>query len=250
MKKMIAVILCLCMLAGACVTGVCAAEKVYSLTMGVHKYSVNNTVSDGADIADVTYVRQKDGSTGSANRLYDIEKDEKFTVTTELKAGQEAYYSFLGWIDMDGVIISHAYTIELTMDESKAVFAVYTECADRFMVSYGCSGVGKVSASSDRVSYAGPDCISVLKGASVTFKFTPSKDYYAVYLKVDGQKVSMLGYSLRALKTAIADGNIKNVFSAIVNYVKFLLGKEASYTIEDVQKDFTFEVGFMRPFFS
>lgn len=249
MKKIIAAILCLCLLMGTCVMGVSAAEKVYSLTMGVHKYSVNNTVSDGAGIASVTYVRQKDGSTGSANRLYDIEKGEKFTVTTALKEGQEAYYAFLGWIDMDGVIISHDYTIEVTMDSSKAVFAVYTECADRYVVSYGYSGTGKVSASSDRVSFPGTDCISVLKGASVTFKFTPAKDCYAVYVKVDGQKVSMLGYSLRSLKTAVTDGKIKDVFSAIINYVKFLLGKEATYTIENVQADCTFEVGFMKPYF-
>lgn len=250
MKKILAAILCFCLLLGTCAMGVSAAEKVYSLTMGVHKYSVNSTVSDGADIATVTYTRQKDGSTGSANRLYDIENGEKFTVSTALKDGQEAFYAFLGWMDMDGAIISHETTIELTMDCSKAVFAVYTECANRYVISYSYTGTGSVSASCNKTAYAGTDCLSVMHGSSVTFKMSPSKDFYVSTIKVDGEKVSMLSYSVRTLKAAVSDGNIKGVFNAIINYVKFLMGKEATYTLENVTADHTFAVSFQRPYFS
>lgn len=250
MKKILAAMLCFCLLLGTCMLGSSAADKVYSLTMGVHKYSVNNTVSDGADIATVTYTRQKDGSTGSANRLYDIEKDEKFTVTTAIKDGQEAYYAFLGWIDMDGALISHETTIELTMDSSKAVFAVYTECANRYVITYTCTGTGSVSASCNKTAYPGVDCMSVMHGSSVTFKMSPSKDFYVSTIKVDGEKVSMLAYSVRTLKKAVSDGNVKGAFNAVLNYVKFLLGKDATYTLENITADHTFAVSFQRPYFS
>ncbi len=246
MKKVLALVMTLCLL--ACMGSVAAsgAGRVYALTMGVHKYSVNSTPADGGSIATVTYLRHKDGSTGSANRIYDIEAGETFTLTTAVKAGQEDYFTFLCWLDEKGAIIGKEPTLELTIDGSKAAFAAYAENADRHLLTYTVVGSGKVSVSSDRPLMQGDGCVSLLHGASASIRFTPALGYSTYYLKVNGEKVSFLQNAFGTLSAAVKGGKIKDVFNAALNFVRFFIGMEAVYTIPSVEKDTTFEVGFMK----
>ena len=249
MKKLLALVMTLCLL--ACIGSVAAsgADKVYALTMGVHKYSVNNTVSDGSSVASVTYVRHKDGSTGSANRIYDIEQGETFTLTTAVKAGQEDFYTFVCWIDENGSIIGDEPTLELTIERSGAAFATYAENANRHVLTYTVVGEGKISVSSDREPMQGEGCVSILHGASAEIRFTPAADYATYYVKVDGKKVSFLANAGGALADAVKAGKIKDAFNALLNIVRFFIGMEAVYTIPVVDHDVTFEVGFMKSAF-
>lgn len=250
MKKFLAAILCLCVLLGTCVMGVSAADKVYALTLGVHKYSVNNTPSDGSGVASVSYTRHKDGSTGNANHLYDVTPGEVFTVETKLKEGQEGYYTFVAWLDENGVIVGETQKMEVTMDSSKTLIAAYAEVSNRYIASYSIiDGDGKISASSNRVNFQGEDCISVLEGADVTFKFTPAKENYAVRMELNGQRVSIVAYSVRTLVDAVKGGQIKDAFNAIVNFVKYCMGKEATYTVKNVHDDVDFAVKFVKTAF-
>ena len=57
MKKVLAFVLCVIFtfgVFGVCANAETATEKVYALTMGVHKYSANNTVSDGSGVTYTT----------------------------------------------------------------------------------------------------------------------------------------------------------------------------------------------------
>lgn len=249
MKKFLALVMTLCLLACTGSVAASGAEKVYALTMGVYKYSANSTVSDGSGVATVTYLRRKDGSTGSANRIYDIESGEVFTLTTAVQEGQEAVYTFLCWLDENGAVIGKEPTLELTMDSSKAAFAAYAEIADRHVLTYTVVGDGKVSVSSDRPLMQGDGCVSVLHGARADIRFTPGKDYTAFSLKVDGRKVSFLANAFGTLSAAVKAGKIKDAFNALFNIVNFFIGNEAVYTISSVETDVAVEVSFMKSAF-
>ena len=250
MKRLIALILCACMLVCAVCFGAHAEGKTYALTMGVHKYAANHTVTDGSAIAEVTYLRHKDGSQGSANRIYDIEEGEVFTITTAVKAGQEENYAFVAWLDINSVIVSRETTIEVVMDRSQAYFATYVETIDRHVVTCRVAdGEGSIAAvSSDKELYLGDGCASVLHGASVTVRFTPAKNYSVYALTVDGMRVSMAANTLRSFGAALKKADFKGMFNALVNHVKFLIGKDATYTIPEILDDTLVEVRFIKPF--
>ncbi len=249
MKRVLALAATLCLLVCMGAVAVHGADKVYALTMGVHKYSADSTVSDGSGVASVTYKRHKDGSTGSTNRIYDVERGETFTLTTAVKEGQETFFTFIGWLDENGSVIGTETTLELTIDSSKAAFAAYVENADRHVLTYTVVGEGKVAVSSDHPVFQGDGCVSLLHGASAEIRFTPAENHSTYYLKVDGRRVSFLRNAFGALAAAVKDGQVKDAFSALVNIVRFFIGGEAVYTIPVVEADCTFEVGFMKPFF-
>ena len=136
MKRTAAFILAFCLLFSCGVTCTQAADKVYALTMGVRRQDVNQTVSDGASVAVVTYTRLKDGTSGSANKIFDVEYGEVFYLQTRLISGQEDRYVFLGWFDGDGVLLSHASDLRVEIDGSKAVFAAYGEIAAHSLFTY------------------------------------------------------------------------------------------------------------------
>lgn len=248
MKRLFAFLLVICLL--LCGTlGVCAADKVYALTMGVHKHSANNTVSDGASVATVRYTRLKTGETGSADKIFDVASGEEFDLTSTPVDGQEDYYTFIGWFDGNGVLISQEATLHVVFtDKSQAFFAGYAEAANRCVFTYLCtSGEGKLSVSSDKPLQQGDQCASVVCGANVTVSFAPAKNYITTYLRVNGRRVSMTANTARMLSLAVKSGKIKDVFNALVNYVKYWIGKEAKFTVENVTCDTTFEVGFIQP---
>lgn len=249
MKRITAFFLTACLLVCSGLVAVRAADKVYALTMGVRKYDLNNTVSDGASVATVTYKRLLDGSTGSANVLFDIAPGEEFILTSAVAQGQENHYAFLGWFDGDGVLLTREAELSVTMDRSQARFAAYVEIADRHLVTYSCVGEGKISVSSNRELQQGVGCASVLHNSSVTFTFTPAKNYSVYYIKLNDKKVTMLAYTWNALQSAVGKGDFKGVFNVLLNHIKFLLAKETKYTVESVTDDITFEVGFMKPYF-
>ncbi len=248
MKRLLALAMTLCLLVCTGSVAVEGADKVYALTMGVRRYSADNAVIDGG-VATVTYTRHKDGSTGSAGRIYDISSGETFTLTTAVREEQKNFYAFVGWLDENGALIGTQTTLEVTMDSSKAAFAVYAENADRHVLTYTVVGEGKVSVSSDHPVETGVGCASILHGASALVAFAPAKGYSAYYVKVDGQKVSFLHNACGTLSDAVKSGRIRDAFNALVNIVRFFLGGEAVYTIPVVQADMTFEVGFIKPFF-
>lgn len=246
MKRILALVMTLCLLLSAGAVAAEGADKVYALTMGVHKYAGNNTVTDASGVASVTYYRHKDGSTGSANRIYDVESGERFTLTTAVREGQEEFFSFLCWLDEYGRVIGNEPTLEVTVEQSTAAFATYVENASRHLLTYKIVGEGSVSVSSDHQVFSGDGCASLLHGASAEIHFTPAKNYSTYYLKVDGQKIPFLPNALDRLGSAVRSGKIKSVFNALLNIVKFYIGREAIYTISSVEDDCTFEVGFMK----
>ena len=249
MKKTIAILLTFCIAFSALAFGAYADDKVYALTMGVYKYAANHTVSDGGDIATVTYLRHSTGETGSANHLYDVRAGEVFTLTTAVNADQEAYYAFNCWLDMRGAIISYEPTLEITIDGSTAVFAAYTERADRHLVTCVIHGEGSVSFSSDHRIEQGIECATIMHGASVSIKLTPAKKYCVTGIKVNGEKVSFMKNAFTQVGNAVQTGKIKNVFNALLNIVKFCIGKDVVYTIPSITADTTFEVTFYKSFF-
>lgn len=249
MKKIIAMLLAVCLMFGTFVMAASAADKVYALTMGVHKYSANVKPSDAAGIATVTYLRHKDGSTGSVNRIYDIEPGEEFTLTAAVNEGKENDYQFIGWLDAAGELIGEDLSIDITMDSSKEAFATFVEIASRHILTYSMQGEGKISVSSDKVMEQGDGCVSLMHEASATIKFTPAEDYSVYYIKLDGKKVTMISNTIEVISDASSRGDIKGIFNAVVNFVKYLLKKEASFTIFSVTEDIDFEVGFWKKVF-
>lgn len=250
MKKFLAIVLCLIFTLGA--FSVCASaadEKVYALTMGVHKYSVNNTVSDGSNVATVTFTRTSTGETGSQDKIFDIAKDETFTLTTSVKEGMENFYSFIAWIDGDGVVLGKEPTLEVTVDSSKAVFAAYVENASRHTITYSHKGEGSVSVSSNLPMQQGDAAVSVMNGANAVIKFSPAENYSVYIIKLNGEKFNMFTYACDRFVRFIKDGNIKDAFNEIINFFKIWAGKEGTLVLENVDKDYTFEVGFIKPAF-
>ncbi len=246
MKRVLALVMTLCLAFTTVSFAARGADKYYALTMGVHKYAGNNTVVDASGIASVTYYRHKDGSTGSANHIYDIAEGEQFTLTTEIRQEQKEFFTFLCWLDEYGTVIGKEPTLEITVDRSRAAFATYVENASRHLLTYKIVGEGSVSVSSDHQVFSGYGCVSLLHGASAEIHFAPGKGGSAYYIKVDGEKVAFLPNALEQLGAAVKGGKIKAVFQALLNIVKFYIGKEAVYTIKRVEHDCTFEVGFMR----
>lgn len=250
MKKVLAFVLCLVFAFGTFCIGVSAAdEKVYAVTMGVHKYSVNNTVTDGSNVASVKFVRHSTGEEGSQNKIFDIQKGETFTLTTTVNDGLENFYAFVAWVDGDGVVLGTDTTLEITVDASVAVFATYTENASRHTVTYSHIGDGSVSVSSDFPMQQGDGCVSVMAGSNATVKFTPAENFSVYFVKLNGEKVNMFTYACERFVRFIKDGNIGDAFSELLNFFKILFGKEGTLVIENVDKDYTFEVGFIAPAF-
>ena len=255
MKKILAFVLCMIFAFGTLCIGASAAEestepeKVYALTMGIHKYSVNNTVTDGAGVASLTFLRHSTGEEGSQNKIFDVKKGEKFTLTTKLNDGMEKFYSFVAWVDGKGVVLGTDTSIEITVDSSVAVFATYAETATRYMVTYSHIGEGNISVSSNMPMQQGDGCVSVLEGADVTFKFTPAENFSVYTIKLDGRRVDMLTYSVERFIRFIKEGEIKTAFEAIINFFKIWLGKEGVFEVENVETNLVFEVGFMEPYF-
>ncbi len=249
MKKVLALVMTLCLL--ACMGSVAAegAVKVYSLTMGVYKHAANSTVSDGSGVASVTYVRHSNGTTGSANRIYDVAEGETFTLTTAVREGQEDFYSFLCWLDEKGSVIGSEPTLELTMDGSKTAFAAYVEIADRHIVTYTIVGEGSVTVSSDHEVFQGVGCASLLHGASAVIRFSPAADYATAYLKVNGEKVSLLSNAFSALSAAVKERSFKAFLNALLNVVKFFVSRDVVYSIPCVEQDVSLEVGFTKSAF-
>ena len=248
MKRFFAFFLSVCLLFSCGLIGVQAADKVYALTMGVRKYDANSTVSDGSSIAVVQYSRLSDGTSGSVNKIFDIAPGEEFDLSSTLAEGQSEQYAFIGWFDGNGALLSKEKILHLTIDRSKAVFAGYVEIANRHILTYSYVGEGKISVSSNRAMQPGDGCASLLDGASATITFTPAKNYSVFFIKVNGQKVTMLGQTVHMLSAAVQDKNVKGIFITLLNYVKFLLAKETKYTIENITADTTFEVGFIKPY--
>ena len=246
MKKVLALLMTLCLL--VCVGSIAAegAVKVYALTMGVRRNAANNTVMDASGIATVTYVRHLNGTTGSADRIYDVMEGETFTLTTAVKEGQEGFYSFLCWIDENGAVIGQETTLELTMDSSKAAFATYVETASRHLVTYKIVGEGSVSVSSDREVIQGVGCASLMHGASAKIRFSPARGYSTYSLKVNGENVSFLSNPIPELYAAVKAGGIKNILGALFRVVKYFLNRETVYSIPCIDQDITIEVGFMK----
>ena len=58
--------------------------------------------------------------------------------------------------------------------------------------------------------------------------------------------VRLLQNAFGTLSAAVKGGKIKDVLNAALNFVRFFIGMEAVYTIPSVEKDTTFEVGFMK----
>ena len=250
MKRVLSLLMTLCLLVSLGSVAAEGADKVYALTMGVHKYAVNNTVVDASGVASVTYVRHKDGTTGCANRLYDVGYGETFTLTTAVKEGQEDYYTFVCWLDERGVVIGRETTLDLTIDGSKTAFAAYVETADRHLATYKIVGEGSVCVSSDYEVFQGDGCASLLHGARADFRFTPAKGYAAYYVKIDGEKVSFLANAFGTFSAAVKEKRIKDAFNALLNVMRFFIGGQAVYSVPVVDRDMTFEVGFMKSVFA
>lgn len=250
MKRILSLIVTVCLLMCCSMVGAQAAGKMYALTMGVRKYDANSTASDGSSIATVRYTRLSTGASGSVNRIYDILPDEEFDLTSAVAEGQENNYAFIGWFDGDGALLSQEETLHIVMDKSRAVFAAYVEIANRHILTYSCVGEGKISVSSDHVLQQGDGCASILDGANATITFTPAKPYSVCFIKVNGQKVTVLQNTAHMLSAAVQKKDVEGAFKAILNYIKFLLAQETKYTIENITADTTFEVGFMKPFFA
>ena len=249
MKRTAAFILAFCLLFSCGMTCTQAADKVYALTMGVRRQDVNQTVSDGASVAVVTYKRMKDGTSGSANKIFDVEYGEVFYLQAQLIPGQENSYTFIGWCDGDGVLLSRELVLCIEIDSSKAVFAVYGEIAAHNLFTYTYQGKGRMSVSSDKPMQNGDGVASVPRGANVTVKFSPARKYMVAYIKLNGQKVFMTDNFMDSINAAARNGKIRDFFGAVWNYVKFLSGIDAEYLVENVTADTTFEVKFMKKAF-
>ena len=86
MKRVLALVMTLCLAFTTVSFAARGADKYYALTMGVHKYAGNNTVVDASGIASVTYYRHKDGSTGSANHIYATGRERRLRRTSRTRA--------------------------------------------------------------------------------------------------------------------------------------------------------------------
>ena len=242
--------LAVCLLACCGIIGVQAADKVYALTMGVRKYSANSTVSDGSSIATIHYTRLSDGTSGVADKIFDVQPGEAFTLTTEPAVEQIERYAFIGWFDGNGVLLSTDETIYVVVDRSTAVFAGYVEIAARRILTYTWTGEGSLSASSDRLAERGDGCIALVDGANATVTIKPANIFSVYVMKLNGKRVTMIENTARMLSVAIEKKDAKGAFKAIVNFVKFLLIRDAEYTIENITEDTTFEVEFVYPYFA
>ena len=105
MKRFISIVLTVSLLVCCGIVGV-QAGKVYALTMGVRKYSANSTVTDGSSIATVRYTRLSDGTSGVADKIFDVQPGEEFELTTMPAEEQAERYAFIGWFDGNGVLLS------------------------------------------------------------------------------------------------------------------------------------------------
>ena len=182
MKRILAFILCIIMTFGAFSVFANAATveddgKLYAVTMGIRKYSANETVESADGFASVTYTRHSTGETGSQDKIYNVKKGETFTLTTKLNEGLENFYTFVAWVDGKGIILSKETSIEVTVDASVAVFAAYAENTSRHTVVYSVIGEGEVSVSSNLPLQSADGIVSVMEGANVTFEFTPEEEY-------------------------------------------------------------------------
>ena len=247
MKRILSLMLTVCLLAYCGMAGTQAADKVYALTMGVHIFNANSTVTDGSSIATVRYMRLSDGTSGVADKVFDVQPGEEFDLATEPAEGQAERYAFIGWFDGNGVLLSEEETIHVVMDSSKAVFAGYVEITRRCILTCIWDGEGSLSASSDRLLEQGDGCITLLGGANATVTIRPANRFSGYTMKLNGKRVTMIENTVRMLSAAVEKKSIKGVFNAIVNHVRFLLAADARYTIENITEDTTFEVRFKKP---
>lgn len=201
--------------------------KLYDLQMGVRIYGVDGDNLVASNIATVKY--DVEGTSGVIDKLYDLKYGTNVTLTATLKEEYEEIYKFYCWVDGKNNVKWEDPITNVKITDDAAMFAVYREIKDRYVVTYKSNEGGKIvyNDSENLKIFEGDGQVSVLHGSSPHFTFVPDEGYEVskVIVNEDGTPKEV--------------SSIKTLFSSLFDAADFedalaIFGTFADATNKDV----------------
>lgn len=235
--------------------------KLYDLQMGVRKYGENGQNLVASNIATVTYNVLKhdpmpndpdhyiDGITGVTDKLYDLKYGTKVTLKAELKKEYEKFYDFYCWVDGSGNVKWEETTTTVTITSSAAMFAVYKEITDRFVVTYKSNEGGKIifNDSNNLKIFEGDGQVSVFEGSSPQFTFVPDEGYEVSKVIVNEDGTPKEVSSIKTLFSSLFDAADFNDALAIFGTFADATNKDVyTYTFKKIATNASIQVVFIK----
>ncbi len=227
-------------------------SSLYEFQMGVRKYGEDGANLVSAGIAKVTATYEMNGKTVTSvtDTLYDFQYGDEITITTELNPGYDKYYEFYCWVDGSGKAqLNGEKTIIVTMHNDCALFAVYKEIVDRYVVTYEASEGGKIvyADGNNLKIFEGDGQVSALEGSSPKFTFVPDEGYEVSKVIVNEDGTAKEVSSIKTLFSDLFDADTFDDALTIFGTYADATNKDVyTYTIKEIAADATIEVTFIK----
>ncbi|MCR5485709.1 MAG: hypothetical protein K6F09_08950 [Clostridiales bacterium] len=222
-----------------------SASGLYALTIGAHKLG-SDIISN--DVMKVTAYINGSSEGRTDNHIYDLKTGDTVVLKADFNSNYDAFYSFWGWLDNNGVILGEESTLSFTIGKSSvSCFAVYREMSDRHVITCDTHGKGSVTASDPKGFDVinGDNMISVLNGTSPVLKFKPkSKSFVVKKITVDGKNITSLSGTLSAVGSFLSKKDYSSAAKAFKNYKNATNKFIGTYQLENVTSDVTVDVVF------
>lgn len=223
--------------------------KLYDLQIGVRKYGENGNNLVASNIATVTATVNSTGSTTVQDKIYDLEYGDVVSLKADIKSEYEDYYQFFGWVDGSGNVKAYIPEIDVTIKESAAIFAVYRDKADRYVVTYSSNEGGKIifNDNDNLKIFEGDGQVSVFEGSSPIFTFVPDEGYEVskVIVNEDGT-----AKEVSSIKTLLSDlfkaSDFDDALSIFGTYADATNKDVYSYKFKNIATDASIEVVFIK----
>lgn len=223
--------------------------KLYDLQIGVRKYGENGNNLVASNIATVTATVNSTGSTTVQDKIYDLEYGDVVSLKADIKSEYEDYYQFFGWVDGSGNVKAYIPEIDVTIKESAAIFAVYRDKADRYVVTYSSNEGGKIifNDNDNLKIFEGDGQVSVFEGSSPIFTFVPDEGYEVskVIVNEDGTPKEV-----SSIKTLLSDlfkaSDFDDALSIFGTYADATNKDVYSYKFKNIATDASIEVVFIK----
>jgi len=223
--------------------------KLYDLQIGVRKYGENGNNLVASNIATVTATVNATQATSVQDKIYDLQYDDTVTLTATLKTEYEDYYEFFCWVDGAGNVKQYDPTVTVIMRESCAVFAVYRDKADRYVVTYDSNEGGKIvfSDGENLKIFEGDGQVSVFEGSSPKFTFVPDEGYEVSKVVVNEDGTPKEVSSIKSLLSALFNASdFDDALSIFGTYADATNKDVYSYTFKNIARNATISVTFIK----
>ncbi|MCL2509405.1 MAG: hypothetical protein FWF05_09535 [Oscillospiraceae bacterium] len=199
-KRLLAVLLCVCAVAGLAAFPAAAAEDTFDLNMGIQLYGERFENFQVGNVGYVVYTRLDSYEQGLQNTISGLESGTVVRLTASVNKGSAVdyskYYAFHCWVDEKFSVLGQEPVIDIIIEETTSVYAVFKEIEYRVAVhllagSYGGDIVATDNNNLKIFESSGSfKMVSVFQTSSPTFAFVPYDGYKVYEVFINGEKIS------------------------------------------------------------